>query len=86
MKVKKYDITDCELLKEYKGDLRDPKSTIQYIENIFRESVSRKEMPLYCHYSNATDRDLVERIFSDVKDSVIQLNLMQAGLLHSMEY
>uniref|UniRef100_A0A7S0H0P5 Uncharacterized protein n=1 Tax=Amorphochlora amoebiformis TaxID=1561963 RepID=A0A7S0H0P5_9EUKA len=80
-KIPKVDITDCPLLKDFKGDCRDIEETVAYIEQVFYQIHCSARW--YCHFSTATDEAMVKHIFWDVKDTVLQNSLRKAGILIS---
>jgi len=50
-----------------------------YFEKMFRDYVrtapGQKPKPVYVHYTNATDTDLLRNTMKDVQDTIVQRNL-----------
>mmetsp|Transcript_10455 Transcript_10455/g.20034 ORF Transcript_10455/g.20034 Transcript_10455/m.20034 type:complete len:365 (-) Transcript_10455:142-1236(-) len=80
-KIKTVDITDCPLLKDFKGDCRDAEEAAVYIEGIFEKVREGKDKQWFCHFTDATNEELMKDVFWDIKEYVLHLSLLRAGLL-----
>ncbi len=81
-RIRTTDITDCPLLADFKGDCRSAKETLHFIESKFRAVMADDGRPWYCHYSNATDKNVVETISLCIADNVLQTALAETGIVY----
>eukprot|EP00466_Bigelowiella_natans_P012726 jgi/Bigna1/52232/estExt_Genewise1Plus.C_60210 len=77
------DITDCPLLKDYKGDLRNTETTLNFIQHKFYQLYQemRPGSLMHSHASDATHEDVVQQIFWDITDSVLRFSLKNSGFI-----
>jgi len=68
----------------FQGDCRDVNETSAFVEKVFktvRKSSSSPGIPWYCHFTNATDENIVKTVFYDIRDNVLHEGLLEAGLI-----
>jgi len=77
-KIKKTPITVC--FPDYKGPQEEHDSR-NHIKEQFENQNERENKDLYVHFTCAIEKKNVEKVFDDVKKSVIKKNLAEAGLI-----
>lgn len=62
---------------DYTGDPADWKATSKYFSEKFRALNRNQAKEIYCHFTNATDTNLLKVTMTSVQDMIIQRNLNQ---------
>mmetsp|Transcript_21891 Transcript_21891/g.32625 ORF Transcript_21891/g.32625 Transcript_21891/m.32625 type:complete len:358 (-) Transcript_21891:155-1228(-) len=76
-KIRDFPITDCEALKDFKGDTTNYEETSEFIAETFMELTGKH---INFHFTCATDQNNVNRVFDSVKEQVMQKSIEAAGL------
>ena len=63
-KIKTVPITECASFASFEGDTTSYEETTQYIQQEF-EARNHTGKPLYVHFTNAIDKDQMDKVFND---------------------
>ncbi|KAM9307360.1 guanine nucleotide-binding protein subunit alpha-14-like [Pholidichthys leucotaenia] len=60
---------------DYNGPQQDADAAKKFIFKMFKEQYKGRDMPLYMHYTCATDTENIKVVFKSVKDTILRENL-----------
>merc|ERR1712130_248009 len=84
-KIKKIPITKCEAFAEYEGPSDSFDECSKFIRNIFEQSLDYQNKMLFCHFTCAIDKDLIEKVFHDLMNVIINASLARGGCIGDIE-